>query len=216
VLAAKLSTEVPTFAHEAVFQMTGLTTFILALLLTLRINRTYERWWEAWRAFRRVGDCATALTQQATVFCSNDAALQADVARWSVLWCHSVLQFTSGRTCLDPLARRLLTAPEVTVYDAAANKFNFVELKMRRLIMRMKLPMDQALSVDESLREGFQNVRTCSTIKQTALPYGLTLVGLNNACLTSTRGCWVCAIVRFGLAQVGCIAGCQALHAANN
>jgi hypothetical protein len=32
--------------------------------------------------------------------------------------------------------------------------------------------------VDGYFREGFQNVRVCSTIKQTALPYALTLVRL--------------------------------------
>ncbi|GBF91007.1 hypothetical protein Rsub_03862 [Raphidocelis subcapitata] len=175
-VADKLFAQVPTFAHEAVIQMIGLTTFILALLLTLRLNRTYERWWDGWRAFRRVGDCATALTQQATVYCSDDAALQADIARWSVLWCYSLTQFCSGAACLDPLARRLLTVPEAAIYDAAPNKFNLVELKLRRLIARMKLPTDQAISVDGYFREGFQNVRVCSTIKQTALPYALTLM----------------------------------------
>lgn len=35
----------------------------------------------------------------------------------------------------------------------------------------------QAMSVDAHIREGWQCVRTCSTIKQTALPYALTLVG---------------------------------------
>lgn len=45
-----------------------------------------ERWWDAWRAFRRIGDCAAALTQQAIVMCPQDPALQGEVARWSVLW----------------------------------------------------------------------------------------------------------------------------------
>lgn len=36
------ATLVPTFAHEAVIQMFQMNTFALALLLTLRLNRTCE------------------------------------------------------------------------------------------------------------------------------------------------------------------------------
>lgn len=50
------------------------------------VPNTDERWWDAWRAFRRIGDCAAALTQQAVVLCPNDPTLQGEVARWSVLW----------------------------------------------------------------------------------------------------------------------------------
>jgi len=117
-----------------------------------------------------------ALTQQATIYCAEDPALQADIARWSVLWCYAVVQFCSGANSLDPMARRLLREPEAVAYDAVPNKFNFVELKLRRLVAKMKLPTDQGLSVDAHMREGWQCVRSCSTIKQTALPYALTLV----------------------------------------
>ncbi|KAI8471691.1 MAG: hypothetical protein J3K34DRAFT_458208 [Monoraphidium minutum] len=195
----RAATMVPEFAHDAVLQMFQLTSFVLALLLALRHNRTYERWWDAWRNFRRLGDCAVALTQQATIFCADEPALQAEastlhapsllpcnrrhwdeqpcfIARWAVLWLYSVVQFCSGAPQLDPLARNLLSEAECEVFDAAPNKFSLIELKLRRLVSRMKLPTDQAISVDLHLREGWQCVRTCSTIKQTALPYALTLM----------------------------------------
>jgi len=46
-------TIVPTFAHDAVIQMFQLTTFVLALLLTLRHNRTCEPMGGTWVAERR-------------------------------------------------------------------------------------------------------------------------------------------------------------------
>jgi hypothetical protein len=80
------------------------------------------------------------------VLAPDDPGLQAEVARWAVLWCYAVLQFCSGEPRLDPLARRLLSPAEGLVYDAAPNKFNLVELKLRKLIARMKLSADQVRS----------------------------------------------------------------------
>jgi predicted membrane chloride channel (bestrophin family) len=171
-----VSTLVPEFSHEAVIQVIQTTSFVLALLLALRMNRTYERWWDAWRAFRRIGDCAAALTQQAVVFAEGDPPLQAEVARWAVLWCYSVVMFCSGAPELDPMAARLLSEREAAAFNAVPNKFNFVELKLRKLLARVKATVDQGLSIDAHMREGWQCVRTCSTIKQTALPYALTLM----------------------------------------
>jgi hypothetical protein len=164
----KFFTQVPTFAHEAVIQMITMTTFILALLLTLRLNRTYERWWDAWRNFRRLGDCAVALTQQATVLAPSEPGLQGEVARWAVLWCYSVMQFCAGAPAIDPLARQLLSPAEACVYDAAPNKFNFVELKLRKLIARMKLPAGEVGS-----REG----RRLQGSKVAPGPSGLAVLG---------------------------------------
>ena len=280
-----------------------------------KTNTPDERWWDAWRSFRRLGDCAVALVQQATTFCHDDPTLQSEIARWAVLWwadgggvmvmgswwwrqrclmmmmtaavllhrffntrnntmnqsnkavqikntrlqstnnttqpspmqrCYSMVQFCGGVDHLEPTAHRLLSAEEAAVFDASPNRFNFVELKLRKLVARMKLTTDQvrgavglwacvtaawggggvggwklwrwwklwgdvarayagrtckhprkrtlapvftqALSVDAHIREGWQCVRTCSTIKQTALPYALTLVRVCARCLLWRRG----------------------------
>ena len=125
--------------------------------------------------------------QQATVFCAGDPTLQAEIARWAVLWCYAAVQFCSGAERLEGMAHRLLSDEEAAVFDAAPNKFNFVELKLRKLVARMKLPTDQALSVDAHIREGWRCVRACSTIKQTALPYALTLVRAH-VCVRGVEG----------------------------
>lgn len=54
-----------------------------------------------------------------------------------------MVMFCSGAHSLDPLARRLLSDHEAALYDAAPNKFNFVELKLRRLAAKMGLSPDQ-------------------------------------------------------------------------
>jgi hypothetical protein len=198
--------QVAVYAHGAVVQLLQQTTFILALLLALKMNRTYgapppgalgwgrrwvaslyaawrrhaaaapslqrlhlplphalapspppprlarplslppppaERWWDAWRKFRRLGDCAIALAQQASVLCPADPGLQADLARWTALWCFGAQQFCSGGR-LDPLAAPLLRPAERALWDAASSKFNFAEHRLRRLIAKMQLTTDQA------------------------------------------------------------------------
>lgn len=54
-----------------------------------------------------------------------------------------MVMFCSGAPSLDPLARQLLSEREAALYDAAPNKFNFVELKLRRLTAKMGVTADQ-------------------------------------------------------------------------
>ena len=86
--------------------------------------------------------------------CAHDPGLQSDIARWSVLWCYSTVQFCSGAADLDPLARGLLSAGEAVAYDAAPNKFNFCELRLRKLFARVTLSTDQVRGMDAGQRLG--------------------------------------------------------------
>lgn len=53
-----------------------LTSFTLALLLTFRVNRSYDRWWTARQAFAGVGNAATSVATMATLWIKDDPALQ--------------------------------------------------------------------------------------------------------------------------------------------
>lgn len=50
-----------------------LITFLLALLLSFRVNRTYDRWWQARQGFSGVGGAAVALSQQAVQWVQDPA-----------------------------------------------------------------------------------------------------------------------------------------------
>ena len=43
----------------------SLTSFIVALLLTYRVGRVYDRWWDACNAFGSVGSGCVGLVRQA-------------------------------------------------------------------------------------------------------------------------------------------------------
>ena len=62
-----------------------LALFAVALLLTLRLGRVYERWWAARSAFSSLGSaCVQAASRAATW--TSDAAVVDEVARWAVAW----------------------------------------------------------------------------------------------------------------------------------
>jgi hypothetical protein len=61
-----------------------------------------------------------------------------------VLWCYSTVQFCGpAGSALDPMTTKLLSDGEKAVYDLAPNKFNLVELMLRKLLHKMALPTDQ-------------------------------------------------------------------------
>ena len=126
-----------------------LSIFVVSLLLTLRLGRAYERWWEARRAFAALGSVALSLAQRGEAWFGGDSGgggdrqekeetsaaaailpspsssfspgrlLAEDLARWAVVWQFSVLQIVTDSPKLHPAARKLLRPAELALYDAA-------------------------------------------------------------------------------------------------
>jgi len=61
-----------------------LALFAVALLLTLRLGRVYERWWAARQAFSALGSTCVQAAARALLWGGEEAA--DGVARWAVAW----------------------------------------------------------------------------------------------------------------------------------
>lgn len=62
-----------------------LSSFMLALLLSWRVNRAYERWWAGRQAFAGVGSAALGVAQMATLVV-HDAALRVSTRSTAQEW----------------------------------------------------------------------------------------------------------------------------------
>ena len=62
-----------------------LALFAVALLLTLRLGRVYERWWAARSAFSALGSACVQAASRAAAWGGDEATVD-EVARWAVAW----------------------------------------------------------------------------------------------------------------------------------
>jgi predicted membrane chloride channel (bestrophin family) len=163
--------------------LTRYLMFSITVVLAIRLNRTYERWFAARQGFAGVGSTVLALAQRFEALSSpargdpSRDALMADVVRWGVVWHHSVLQIVMGRKEIASWGAAFLHADELAAYRAARKGRQFAVLKLSQLVASFDGGGHSGrLVLDALLRRGVQMQGTCTTIRLQAMPYALTLL----------------------------------------
>lgn len=151
-----------------------LSSFAMALLLTLRLNRSYERWWAARQAFGGIGSGAIALAQQAANWIP-DEALAAEITRWAVVWHYSALQVLTSAEALHPAGAAMLHPRELEVYAVSQKGRYVVASKVRALIEQAHLPFEKFTAMESAVQKTMENLGVCTRIKFQALPIGVGL-----------------------------------------
>lgn len=148
-------------------------SFAMSLLLSYRLNRSYDRWWEARKAFAGIGSAATALAIQATTFVKNRPDLLESFRRWTILWAFSVKQVLEDSKELDPIAAELLYEEELAVYKASRKGRQVVVTKLYQLVDEAGLP-DEATSIMlETISNGVRSSGDCTRIHYQCMPIGV-------------------------------------------
>lgn len=142
---------------DAVFRF---SLFAISLLLTLRLGRVYDRWWECRRAFMALGTLAVGVTHRASAWLELAAAalpqadgssenksavaaakrlklqlLSEDLSRWATVWQFSVQQVCTDSATLHPAARKLLKPKELALYEGTPKGRQLVMHRLTRLLM---------------------------------------------------------------------------------
>ncbi|KAF8055483.1 hypothetical protein HT031_006742 [Scenedesmus sp. PABB004] len=136
-----------------------LSGFMLALLISFKVNRSYERWWMGRQSFAGVGNAALSVATMATLWVP-DPQLRAEIVRWAKIWHFSIYQLLT-RQPLHDMAAALLSAEELAYYSNSVDKAN--------------LDLPKFLQLDGALTRGINDQGTCARIKFQAMPYALTL-----------------------------------------
>jgi putative membrane protein len=125
--------EVPIGVDVAPYEVAG---GVLALLLVLRTNAGYERWWEARKLWGGIVNATRNLVITAAAHGPDDPAWRGRVARWTAALAHVTRRSLRGERDLPEVAA--LLGPD----DAA------------RLAAARHMPTEAASQIDALLREG--------------------------------------------------------------
>lgn len=161
--------------NDIMYDTFRLASFAMALLLSLRVGRTYDRWWVARCGFAGVGNAATALTQQAAAWV-DDEDLQADIRRWAVVWHYSVLQVVQGDKELRPAAAALLCDGELALYSASRKGRQMVASQLRLLVREAGLAVELTAAMEQTIGKGWADAGNCVRLRFQAMPAGLALI----------------------------------------
>jgi putative membrane protein len=165
----------PDLADEIVFNSFRLITFVMALLMAFRINRTYDRWWLGRQSFAGVGNAGVALSMQAMQWVP-DGAIRAEIRRWCKIWHYSILQICRGDKFLDPAAAALMSDEELQEYHSSRKGRNLVVIYLRRLIYIADIRSVERHQMEAVVQAGVSAMGTCSRLKFQCTPYSLSLI----------------------------------------
>lgn len=91
--------------RELMRQGSQVVAFAIALLLSWRLNRCYERWWAVRTGFAAPGAAAVAVCQSVASWLPERDDVVAEMGRWFTVWHYTVLQVITGAEALHPEAR---------------------------------------------------------------------------------------------------------------
>ncbi|KAL4425523.1 hypothetical protein ABPG75_009539 [Micractinium tetrahymenae] len=150
------------------------SAFVISLVLSLRISRGYDRWWQARCSFGGTVECATRLVIQATSYFA-DPHLVDELARWATVWMYSIYSMVVQQKKLTPEAEALLTPEELHLYTYGPKSRQVVNIRMQQIVHEAALSDDLMQMMDQQLSRMSQDAGYCSRIRFNTLPFGLVL-----------------------------------------
>jgi putative membrane protein len=106
---------------------------LLGILLVMRTNAGYERWWEGRKAWGGIVNQSRNLVLAALAYGPADPAWRAQVVRWTAAFAHAVRARLRGLRTVPELVP-LLGKDEAAAAEAAGHMPNFVALRLARLL----------------------------------------------------------------------------------
>jgi putative membrane protein len=175
-LQATISPHLPVFDRagnlKILFQ---LGTFAVSLLLAMRINRTYERWWLGRQRFGAVSSNTTQAAQLIAVWCEDEALVQKFVD-WMIVYHYSVMMQLLALSRLPPEAATLLSPEDLAVVNASKKPRQLASLQAHALLKDANLGFDKVIVIEGLLNTAAREGGGCARIKFQAMPYNVGII----------------------------------------
>eukprot|EP00798_Chlamydomonas_sp_ICE-L_P016391 gene16391-22593_t len=134
----------------------------MSLLLAFKLNRAYDRWKAARRAFGRCGTRSTFLFTQAVAYIEDPILLGA-YRRFLSVFTFAVMQTVLAEPELDPKAAAMLLPRELDLYKKSPKGMQVIITKLQLLSTAAQLPTAQMLVMEATVAELWLNAQTAST-----------------------------------------------------
>ena len=168
-----------TVFHHKVFPvgypstMHTLVGVALGLLLVIRTNASYERFWEGRRLWGGIVNESRNLARSAAAFLPARSPAFEPVVLWTIAFAYSSMHSLRGEANIGPVAERL-PAEEVKEVLASRHVPTAVSLRISRLLAaarREGVSDYVALAVDNNVQQLIDYVGGCERILKTPLPF---------------------------------------------
>ncbi|XXF76795.1 bestrophin family ion channel [Myxococcaceae bacterium GXIMD 01537] len=150
------------------------TGAVLVLLLVLRTNSGYERWWEARRLWGGIVNQSRNLAIAGVMYGPASAGWREDFVRWTVAFCHTSRRTLRGERELPELVPLLRSRAVAERVARAQHMPTFVSLRLAHLLREA---MDHGgmdrlafFSAEEQRAQLIDHVGGCERILKTPLP----------------------------------------------
>jgi putative membrane protein len=145
----------------------------LGVLLVLRTNAGYDRWWEARKAWGGIVNDSRALLSGASAFCHAKADWHADLRRWTRLFPRVSLQSLRALPC-DALIAGATSQGTVDAADPAIHWPTFVAQQIASLLDKAHaeghLSGYALIGLEKTRVNLVQHIGVCERILSTPLP----------------------------------------------
>lgn len=146
----------------------------IGLLLVIRTNASYERFWEGRKMWGGMVNESRNLARSATAFLRDSPATAEAIILWTVAFAYSSMHALRGSKSMGPLAERL---PEAEVRDVMA-----AEHLPSAIALRISTLLDEArrkghisdyvtMTLDNNVQLLIDYIGACERIHKTPLPF---------------------------------------------
>lgn len=146
----------------------------LGLLLVMRTNSSYDRFWEGRKQWGAIVNETRNLARAASVLLGDDPALVKAISRWTAAFTWATMHRLRGHRGLGPVAA-LLTPAEVEDALAQPHPPLFIARRLTALIdgaKRKGLVSDiQQATLDANVQQLIDYMGACERIQKTPLPF---------------------------------------------
>jgi putative membrane protein len=150
------------------------TAAILAMLLVLRTNSGYERWWEARRLWGGIVNQSRNLAVAGVVYGPRERAWREAFVRWTAAFSHAARRSLRGEREAPELRALLRGAEEAERVARAQHPPTFVALRLghllREAVERGGMDRIAFLAADRERAQLIDHVGGCERILKTPLP----------------------------------------------
>lgn len=182
---------VPTTVHTLVGVAMG-------LLLVIRTNASYDRFWEGRKMWGGIVNESRNLTRAASAFLPGKDATFERIVLWTIAFAYSSMNVLRGTNGLGETAERRLPPGEIKEVLAARHVPSAVALRISSLIAeerdRGHVSDFVALAIDNNVQQLIDYLGSCERIRKTPLPFAY-VVHLRRALLI------YCATLPFALVE---------------
>jgi len=145
----------------------------ISLLLSFKLNQSYDRWWEARKVWGSIVNDSRTLVRQVLTFAESDRATAERISRRQIAWCYALGQ------CLRGLDWKAGTAEHLSEEDLAhASEHDNKPLALMQqhardvtaLAREGKVTDFQRMAIDETLTRLVDSMGRAERIRSTVFP----------------------------------------------